>query len=151
MSTMKIADWMNPKAMDLSLTARDKKGAIEQLVSALAKGNELSNESDILTRVLKRESQCSTSVGHQVAFPHAQIPSLESTFVAFGKCPEGVPFDAPDGQPVKYLFLIVGPDRDTKVHLMLLATLSRMLNRESFRSELSEANTSERVMELFQD
>lgn len=145
---MKVVDWMNPKAIELSLSARDKKAAIEHMVGILARANALSNEADILARVLKRENQCSTAVGHQVAFPHAQIPSLDSTYVAFGRSPDGVSFDAPDGLAVKFLFLIVGPDRDTKLHLMLLATLSRLLNRDSFREELDEASTSARVMEV---
>ena len=50
--------------------------------------------------------------------------------------PDGIPFDAIDGDPVYILFAVVGPKRATGEHLKTLARISRLLRDPSFREKL---------------
>jgi PTS system nitrogen regulatory IIA component len=88
-------------------------------------------------RVLsEREALQSTGIGDGVAIPHGAVESLGGQVAAVLICPDGVPFDAIDGRPVRILFAVVGPKRATGEHLKTLARISRLLRDSSFREKL---------------
>jgi nitrogen PTS system EIIA component len=88
-------------------------------------------------RVLsEREALQSTGIGDGVAIPHGAVESLSGQVAAVLICPDGVPFDAIDGRPVRILFAVVGPKRATGEHLKTLARISRLLRDSSFREKL---------------
>jgi mannitol/fructose-specific phosphotransferase system IIA component (Ntr-type) len=65
---------------------------------------------DVLLNLLrKREALGSTGIGSGVAIPHARSLVVDRLRVAFGRKPSGLEFGAVDGQPVRFLFLIVAP------------------------------------------
>jgi PTS system nitrogen regulatory IIA component len=65
-------------------------------------------------------------------------------------CPRGVEFEAIDGEPVKIVFGVVGPKRDTGEHLRTLARISRLLRDESTRARLVNAETAELAYQLIE-
>jgi len=148
---MKASDLLNENVVKLALQAQDKKGVLEEMVSLLVRACGLQKEQEIIKAVIKREAQFSTAVGHESAFPHAQIPFLERTYMAFGRIPQGMAFDARDGKSVRYVFLIIGPEKDTHGHLMLLASLSRQILRPATRDALANAKTPQDVLEVFKE
>jgi PTS system nitrogen regulatory IIA component len=88
-------------------------------------------------RVLsEREALQSTGIGDGVAIPHGAGDSLSGQVAAVLICPDGVPFDAVDGRPVRILFAVVGPKRATGEHLKTLARISRLLRDSAFREKL---------------
>jgi len=145
---MKATDILSADAIKVSLESSHKKDAIRELALLLPEACGLPRVDEVIECILKREEECSTAVGHGVALPHAQIPFIEQTCLAFGKSKDGIPFNAPDDESVKLIFLLVGPKSDMSKHLMLLATLSRLLSRESVRKELLDAETPERILEI---
>jgi len=52
---------------------------------------------------------------------------------------QAIPFDAPDGQPVGLIFVLLVPDRATDVHLQILSELAQMFSDKLFRERLLEA------------
>lgn len=96
-------------------------------------------------RVLsEREALQSTGIGDGVAIPHGALENLTRQLAAVLVCPDGVPFDAIDGRPVRILFAVVGPKRATGEHLKTLARISRLLRDPGFREKLlSTADRSE--------
>jgi len=91
-------------------------------------------------RVLcEREALQSTGIGDGVAIPHGSLDGLESQRAALLVCPDGLPFDAIDGRPVRILFAVVGPKRTTGEHLKTLARVSRLLRDAAFRQRLLSA------------
>lgn len=88
-------------------------------------------------RVLcEREVLQSTGIGDGVAIPHGALDALEAQRAALLVCPDGLPFDAIDGRPVRILFAVVGPKRTTGEHLKTLARVSRLLRDAAFREKL---------------
>lgn len=88
-------------------------------------------------RVLgERETLQSTGIGDGVAIPHGAIEGVAHQVAALLICPQGVPFDAIDGRPVRILFAVVGPKRATGEHLKTLARISRLLRDSEFREKL---------------
>jgi mannitol/fructose-specific phosphotransferase system IIA component (Ntr-type) len=63
----------------------------------------------LLTLLRKREALGSTGIGSGVAIPHARSLVVDRLRVAFGRKAGGLEFGAVDGQPVRFVFLIVAP------------------------------------------
>ncbi|HEY7804820.1 MAG TPA: PTS sugar transporter subunit IIA, partial [Orrella sp.] len=67
---------------------------------------------------------------------------------AFMRLIEPVAFDAPDGQPVDILLVIVVPEEATQQHLDILAEVAQRLSDDSVISALRTESDALRVHEL---
>ncbi|HXF46406.1 MAG TPA: PTS sugar transporter subunit IIA, partial [Burkholderiaceae bacterium] len=74
-----------------------------------------------------------------VAIPHGRIKGLKEAAAAFIRLAEPVPFDAPDGRPVRLLIFLLVPEQATQQHLDILSELAQMLSDKSFRESLLTA------------
>ncbi len=100
--------------------------------------------------LVERERLQSTGIGDGVAIPHTALEEAETQTGALLLCPRGVEFEAIDGEPVKIVFGVVGPKRDTGEHLRTLARISRLLRDESTRERLVHAETAELAYQLIE-
>lgn len=57
--------------------------------------------------------------------------------------PQGVEYDALDGEPVHIIFLIAAPNTEDNVHLEVLSRLSVLLMDEQFTKDLIQAKSPE--------
>ena len=62
-----------------------------------------------------------------------------------------IPFDAPDGQPVKFIFVLLVPERATDLHLQILGELAQMFSEQSFRDRLDATDDPTEIHQLFND
>ena len=121
---VRIVDHVSAETFVPAMTEREPLRAIELLTdrAALAAGVD---PALARRRVLDREALVSSALGNGLALPHARIPGLSEAHIAVGLAPEGIDFDAPDGQPVRVLLLMLTPEDDAEVHLGLLADVGR--------------------------
>lgn len=125
----------------------DKASALARLATLLATSGVVSRES-ILRVLSEREAVQSTGVGGGVAVPHGAVDDLDQQIGALLVCPQPIPFDAIDDEPVSILFALVGPKGAPAQHLKILARMSRLLRNESFRAELAGAQRGSDAFEL---
>jgi PTS system nitrogen regulatory IIA component len=112
-----------------------KPSAVALLARLLAAGTGLPPES--IEQVLaEREQLQSTGIGEGVAIPHGAMAQLEKQCAALLIVPDGVEFQAIDGEKVTLLFAVIGPKRATGEHLKTLARVSRLLRNKAFRERL---------------
>jgi Kef-type K+ transport system membrane component KefB/mannitol/fructose-specific phosphotransferase system IIA component (Ntr-type) len=124
-----------------------REALIRALSSALASRAGQPEHAEVYARcVLEREALSSTGVGEGVAIPHAEIPGLERPALAFARLAEGVDFDAPDGQPVRLVFLLLVPPRAHDRHLQLLSALARLLTQDEVKAGLHAARDPSGVL-----
>lgn len=107
-------------------------------------------ESEVLALLLEREQLQSTGIGDGVAIPHSALEHAEAQAGALLLFPQGLDFDAIDGQPVHIVFGVVGPKRATGEHLRTLARISRLLRDEGTRKQLANAASPEAAFELIE-
>jgi PTS system nitrogen regulatory IIA component len=112
-----------------------KAHAVTLLSRLLASGTGLSPES-IDQVLMEREQLQSTGIGEGVAIPHGAMAQLEKQCAALLIVPDGVDFQAIDGDKVTLLFAVIGPKRATGEHLKTLARVSRLLRNKAFRDRL---------------
>ena len=62
--------------------------------------------------------------------------------IALGVSRHGIPFDSPDGEPVRLLFVIASPPNLSLEYLQALSTLVRCLRDKEERSLLIDATSA---------
>lgn len=100
--------------------------------------------------VFERESIMSTGVGKQLAIPHGKCASIDENLACFAILKEPIDYNAIDDEPVKMVFLLVGPESKNNVHIKLLSRISRLMNSGSFRERLLKCNDSKEIYDAFQ-
>ena len=101
--------------------------------------------------VFEREKIMSTGVGKGLAIPHAKTKAVTENHAAFALLKEPLDFDSIDGEPVRLVFLLVGPESNNSQHIKLLSRISRLMNSGSFRETILNCTSTEEILNAFQD
>lgn len=107
------------------------------------------SRSKVFDALLARERLGSTGLGHGVAIPHGRIGGLKEAAGAFIRTQVPIPFEAPDGNPVNLIFVLLVPEKATDQHLQILSELAQMFSERDIRTALSDAadaSTAQRVI-----
>lgn len=131
--------------LDADLTS--KKRVFEQ-VGLLLENNEHISRNLVFDSLFAREKLGSTGLGQGVAIPHGRIKGLKAATGAMIRVQNAVPFDAPDGQNVKLIFVLLVPERATDEHLQILSELAQMFCDKPFRERLLGAATPADLQQL---
>ena len=95
--------------------------------------------------VLERERDAPTGLGDEVAIPHAAVEGLDRPLLAFGYAARGIDFDAPDGRPARFVFLLLIPPRAYEDEVRILASIARATFDPRAREELAAARGLDEV------
>lgn len=96
----------------------------------------------ILHAVHERESAQSTGFGHGIAIPHGRTPSLSGLAIVAGRAAAPIEYGAVDGQPVRLLFLVSGPEAAAGDQVRVLARIARLMRRDYLRERLLKTQTA---------
>ncbi|ACV68883.1 PTS sugar transporter subunit IIA [Desulfohalobium retbaense] len=147
---MQLNEFLEGELILPDLTARDKAGVLEELVTPLGhKWPQLDLESAKAV-LLEREGLGSTGIGDGIAIPHGKLDVLDEVSVVVGRSLPGVEFDALDQKPCHIFFLVMAPEHVAGMHLRILATISRTLKDEVFRQSFMQAEGKEGLWQLLQ-
>jgi mannitol/fructose-specific phosphotransferase system IIA component (Ntr-type) len=150
---MKLADLFSKAAIADSLEARDKKGALKELVEVLKASRKPApfKGPEVLEALLKREGIGSTGMGSGVAVPHAKLDGVPSLMGAFGRHKAGLDYGAVDGEKVHLVFLIVSPPSEANAHLDALKRISAAVRQANVAKFLKAAKSSKEIHEIFRE
>ena len=99
--------------------------------------------------LLARERLGSTGLGQGIAIPHGRIRGLKRSIGFFARPKTPIIFEAPDGQPVRDIFVLLVPEAATDEHLQILSELAQRFSNRTFRDALTAANDPETIHALF--
>jgi len=125
----------------------NKRAALSLVAELLDKGTGVGTQV-ILDALLERESLQSTGIGEGVAIPHEKLETVQAQCAAFVIVPEGLAFDAIDGENVNLIFGVVGPRKALVEHLKVLARNSKLLRNRPLRERLLAAPSGASAYEL---
>lgn len=150
---MKFEQFVSFKATIPQLRARDRDGAIAELVSALVVAGKISAESakDVTKAVIKRENEASTGMGKGVAVPHVKHSAVKKVVAAVGHSGTGIDFAALDEQPVYSVILLISPLDNPDKHLQAMEHIFRHLQKERFRKFLRQSRAPEELQDLLRE
>jgi PTS system nitrogen regulatory IIA component len=144
---MMLSELLVPAAVSVRLRSTSKREAIAELVELLETGHEVRSQGEILDRVLRREAMMSTGIGNGVAIPHGKARSVDRMLAACAMAPEGIDFEAVDGEPARLFILLVSPENVGAVHVRVLANISRLLKEESVRRQIVESSSTAELLD----
>jgi fructose-specific phosphotransferase system IIA component len=145
---MKLVDVLKPAYIKIPLTSQNKEGVIKELINMLFEQKAISEKETVFQAALDREKIMTTGVGRQVAIPHCKVKDGKEFSIAFGISESGIDFDAIDNQPVKIVFLLVGPEDNPGMHIRLLSRISRLISKEALREKLLQVNDADEAYQL---
>ena len=138
---MKISELLSKESICLNASASDKTDAINKIVDLMAKSGKIADIDTYRKGVFAREEESTTAVGEGVAIPHCKSDAVKSAGLAAMIVPNGVEFNAPDGEKVDVMFLIAAPNTKDNVHVDVLSKLSVLLLDENFTASLKAAKS----------
>ncbi len=119
----------------IDLDVSSKKRVFEQ-AGLLFENHHSIARAQVFDSLFAREKLGSTGLGQGVAIPHGRVKGLKNAIGALVRMKAPIPFDAPDGQGVALIFLLMVPDRATDAHLQILSELAEMFSDKPFRESL---------------
>jgi fructose-specific phosphotransferase system IIA component len=138
-----LTDLLTPGRIRIPFRAEDKASAIRQLVELFAADAGIPQPEDVLRAVQEREAVLSTGVGNGVAIPHGKSAAVPHLGMAVGLLESPVDFEALDGQPVRLVFLLVGPEAEAGAHIKALSRISRLVRHAGVREKLFAAHDAD--------
>ncbi len=148
----RLVEFLAEEFVMVDLKALDKWDAIRQLVAFLVRTHRVEHisQEELYQSIVNREKEVSTAMGLGIALPHGRIAKGPEIQGVMGILRDGIDFDAPDGEPVKLIMLIVTPEDKRDMHLKVLASLSSMVRDEAIRTRLMAAISPEDAMEVIE-
>jgi mannitol/fructose-specific phosphotransferase system IIA component (Ntr-type) len=145
---MELREFFDPNAIELDLAGDSKDQILRELIALLALDEK--SESILFKMLKRRENLGSTGIGRGIAIPHCRSLVVDRLRVAFGRKPAGIDYNAIDGDPVHYFFLIVAPPIEvSNQYLPVLGRLAQFAKDPANVRRLGEAGTADELLALF--
>lgn len=132
------AELITPERIRCKEDVHSKKRALELAASLIAPSMPRMSRVDVFNVLNARERLGSTGLGHGVALPHARVSGCHSAVAACLTLAEPINFDAPDGERVDILFVLLVPEECSDHHLEILAGLAQLFSNADVRDRLRE-------------
>lgn len=148
---MRITELLDVRSISLDGKAKDKTDILYKMVDLMADSGRINDKEKYTAGVFAREAEGTTGVGEGIAIPHCKSDAVDRPGLAAMVVPEGIDYDALDGQPVNLIFLIAAPDTADNIHLDVLGKLSMLLIDENFTGRLKNAKTVQEFLQIIDD
>lgn len=134
----------------LELDVSSKKRVFEQ-AGLLFENNHQIARSQVFDSLFAREKLGSTGLGQGIAIPHGRIKGLKEAVGALVRLSHPIAYDAPDGQPVSLVFVLLVPEKATDLHLQILSELAQMFSDRTLRERLLQEAGAANIHRLISD
>lgn len=142
-----IGDILLPGQINLALAARDKAGAIGEVLGKL-RGDARVKDFDVLERVVgERNAPAIAENGVGICLAHGRTDSVASLVMAAGRSAEG--FACPEvGEPVKLVFVAGIPTAFNAEYLRIVGAIARICRDRHQLERLLAAKTPGHFLDL---
>ncbi len=148
---MKISDILNADVIAVNMDVADKDDSLRKIIELAAKSGKILDIQKVTDIIFEREKMVSTGVGKGFAIPHGKTDAISDIVAAFVITKNPIDFDSIDGEPVRFIFLLVGKETLLNTHIKLLSRISRLMNKDDFREKLLQAKASDEVLSIFKE
>ncbi len=148
---MRLSKLLHPSRINLALQSAKRTVAIHEVARLLEGHPDVVNFQNFYNELLARERLDTTSLGNEVALPHARTEHVKKIVLAVGRNSSGIHFENCN-QTVRLMFVLGTPKSNPTDYLILVGSLCRLIKETSARETLFAATTPEefiaKVVEL---
>lgn len=147
-----VSRLLHVETISIPLNARTAPKVLTQLVEVANGTWQVYMPDDILAAVRAREELFTTALPGGVAIPHPRRPlphALGESLIAYGRTYSPLPFGGSHGQLTDLFFLVLC--QEERLHLQVLARLSRMFQRPDFLDQLRTLDTPEESLQYIRE
>ena len=116
-----------------------KEDLISELLDVLDPLDKIGNRKKLLLDFVNREKKASTGIGQGFAIPHIRSMQAKEFMVGFGRSREGYEYDAIDGRPINFFFIMAAPPYDDSLYLKVFKAISELIMFDGFAERLMQA------------
>ncbi|HEX4575575.1 MAG TPA: PTS sugar transporter subunit IIA [Gemmatimonadales bacterium] len=146
---MRLREFFSEDAINLQLQSTTKDDVLKELVGLLKLDEKA--EQTLVKMLKRRETLGSTGIGQNIAIPHCRALVVNQLRVAFGRKLEGIDFNAIDGKPVNYFFLIVAPPLEvSNQYLPVLGKIAQFAKEPDVPAKLAKLATPQEFLQLLE-
>ena len=147
---MRLREFFADDAINLQLQSTTKDDVLKELVGLLKLDDKA--EQTLVKMLKRRETLGSTGIGQNIAIPHCRALAVSQLRVAFGRKLEGIDFNAIDGKPVHYFFLIVAPPLEvSNQYLPVLGKIAQFAKEADVPEKLANIQTPREFLKLLEE
>ena len=147
---MRLREFFAEDAINLQLQSNTKDDVLKELVGLLKLDDKA--EQTLVKMLKRRETLGSTGIGQNIAIPHCRALAVNRLRVAFGRKLDGIDFNAIDGKPVHYFFLIVAPPLEvSNQYLPVLGKIAQFSKEADVPERLLKLKQPREFMELLEE
>jgi mannitol/fructose-specific phosphotransferase system IIA component (Ntr-type) len=146
-----LSELLSSLRVKVPLAATTKDEILRELVDVLARDGCVRAPEPVLQVVRDREQVLSTGIGNGVALPHGKSDACPELCIAAGVAATPVDFEALDQEPVRLIFLLVGPESAAGSHIKALSRISHLVRRPEVRERLMQAEDDEAFLEALRE
>ncbi len=148
---MKLTDYLKEGHIYIAESFKDTANLYHTFSQFLKEQSVIRDPRAVKRLFIKRESIQSTGIGKGAATPHIFSKEFSHFTVFVVLIRQGLDFNAPDGQPVFLVFLIMSDDRDVGLHLKTLAHISRLVMQTDLVEKAKIATHPQEIYRLVAD
>lgn len=132
----KLAEVLHADTVKIPLFGVSRDEIIKELIDVLEPKGIFDNKDEIFKAVMERERIMTTGVGNGIAIPHCKHEACSDFCLAMGIAQTDIDFISVDQNPVRIVFLLVGPMNAAGMHIKILSRITRILSKDEVREKL---------------
>ena len=134
-----ISQLLTPGRTACCVPGISKKRLLETIARIISEDQVSMPYNAVLSRLIAREKLGSTGLGQGIAIPHCRVDNCTHALGTLVTLEEAIDFDAPDGNPVDILFVLLVPEEAQQQHLDILAGIAGLFSQQSYCEQLRHA------------
>ncbi len=148
---MEIRDAFAKGPVLLDLKASDYRSVLDRTLDFMIERGHLSAaiRETVEAALLNREIAGTTAIGRGVAMPHAHLEALSKPIVGFIRLAKPLDLNAPDGEPIRFLFLVLGPKSQGGDRLQTLSKIAGLMGDDRFREAARSVRSGEEMLDAY--
>lgn len=125
-----------------------KREAMTEICELFDGGGQVLNRTKLFKDLWNREKRATTALGSGIAIPHVRTMQARGLAMGFSRSEGGLPFDAPDGQPVHLFLSIISPRHEEAAYLKIYRQIAQLFTYSNAHQMLMEASNEWEVLRV---
>jgi mannitol/fructose-specific phosphotransferase system IIA component (Ntr-type) len=148
---MDMFSMLKEECIQIGTKSNNKTEILREIAKLAKKSSVLDNISEdfIFNALSERENIASTGFENGLAIPHCHLKEINDFVVGAIVVPEGIDFEALDGEKTDLLFFIIAAENDRDTHIRTLSIISRTLSFKGVKEKLLKMTSPTAFYEEF--